>query len=438
MSRAGNAWSWETDRDDVRRDAALAHERFTDSGRLGAGVRPVVGESWRRSALHGVDPDLTLPRLELTGPALHDHRDAHPLAVTMPLLRRLLLDGAPGPQILAVGDVSGRLLWVEGDHGLRTRAEEMRFVEGANWHERSAGTNAPGVALTLDHEVRVFASEHYSRGAQRWSCSAAPLHDPDTGALLGVLDLTGGDHLASPQALALVRTAAAAAEMEIRARRLGGLTPTPSRPSAIAPGAAAAAVAGAGPHTPVRLRVLGRDQGLLEVDGRSLELSTRHSEILLLLAHHPRGLAGDTLGALLHERDASPVTIRAEMSRMRRLLGMDLIASRPYRLLRHVGTDVDDVRRHLAEGDYRRAVNVYEGHVLPRSEAPGVVEARHELQAEVCEVVASRADAPTLLAWSEQPEWREDPRVLTAALRATDPASPRHDTLRVRLHRLGR
>lgn len=422
MSGAWNAWSWETDPDALRRDVAVAHERFTCSGRLSGRVRPVVGESWRRSALHGVDPDRSLPRLELTGPALHAHRGAHPLAAAMPLLRRLLLDTAPGPQIVAVGDASGRLLWVEGDHHLRGRAEAMHFVEGADWRESSVGTNAPGVALTLDHEVQVFASEHFSRGVQRWSCSAAPLHDPDTGALIGVLDLTGADPLASPQALALVRAAATAAEMEIRAQRASGLLPAPCA---------------SGDPGQARLRVLGRDHGLFEADGQTVELSTRHSEILLLLARHPRGLTGDALGALLHERDAAPVTVRAEMSRLRRLLGSGLLASRPYRLCRPLTTDLDEVRRHLAEGACRRAVHLYEGPVLPRSEAPGVAEAREELQAEVCEVLATGADPQALLTWSERPEGREDPRVLTAALRAVDPHSPRHAALRGRLRRLG-
>ena len=55
----------------------------------------------------------------------------------------------------------------------------------------------------------------------------------------------------------------------------------------------------------------------------------------------------------------------------------------------------------------------------------------------MCEGLAAHADPRTLLAWSEQPEWREDPRVLDAALRATDPGSPRHATLRVRLRRSG-
>lgn len=430
MSRAWNAWSWDTDPDAVRRDVAVAHERFTGSGRLSGGVRPVVGESWRRSAMHGVDPDSTLPRLELAGPALQTQRSAHPLAVAMPLLRRLLLDTAPGPQIVAVGDASGRLLWVEGDHKLRSSAEAMHFVEGANWHERSAGTNAPGVALALDHEVQVFASEHFSRGVQRWSCSAAPLHDPDTGALIGVLDLTGEDYLASPQALALVRAAATAAEMEIRAQRISGLLPVPRTSTG------PAEPTGGAPD-PARLRVLGRDQGLLEVDGESVELSGRHSEILLLLARHPRGLTGEALGALLHERDASPVTVRAEMSRLRRLVGTGLLASRPYRLRRPLDTDLDEVRRHLADGSYRQAVNVYEGPVLPRSESPGVTEARDELQAEVCEVLAAKADPQVLLSWSEHPEWREDPRVLTAALHSVDPNSPRHAALRGRLRWIG-
>ncbi|RKS07295.1 GAF domain-containing protein [Nocardiopsis sp. Huas11] len=425
MPGAWNAWSWDADPDTVRRDVSVAHDRFTGSGLLSHRVRDVVGESWRRSALHGVDPDATLPGVELSGPALRDHRDAHPLSVAMPLLRRLLADGVTGPQILAVGDASGRLLWVEGDHRLRSRAEDVHFVEGANWLERSAGTNAPGVALALDHEVQVFASEHFSRGVQRWSCSAAPLHDPDTGALIGVLDLTGEDRIASPQALALVRAAAAAAEMELRAQRISGRIPTPGRPlddDAGAPGRSL-------------LRVLGRDCARLTLDEHTVELSRRHSEILLLLTRHPRGLTGEALGARLHESDASPVTVRAEMSRLRRLLGTGLLASRPYRLLHPMDTDVDEVRRHLADGAYRRALESCAGPVLPASEAPGVVDLREELRAEVCAALAANATPDVRLAWAEHPEWRDDPRVLSAAL--DTPESPRHAALRGRLRRLG-
>src|SRR5690625_3241295 len=113
MAGTWNAWSWNSDPDTVRRSVALAHEHFTDSGRVGANVRAVVGDSWKRSARHGVNPDTVMPRLELAGSGLRDYREAHPLAAVMPLLRRLLVETAPGPQIVAVGDAAGRLLWVE-------------------------------------------------------------------------------------------------------------------------------------------------------------------------------------------------------------------------------------------------------------------------------------------------------------------------------------
>src|SRR4051795_9293312 len=88
----------------------------------------------------------------------------------------------------------------------------MNFVPGARWDEAHAGTNAPGTALAVDHPLQIFATEHFSRSVQRWTCAAAPIHDPATGRLLGAIDVTGGDHLANPHSLALVRATALAAE----------------------------------------------------------------------------------------------------------------------------------------------------------------------------------------------------------------------------------
>ena len=88
----------------------------------------------------------------------------------------------------------------------------MNFVPGADWSERGAGTNAPGTALALDAELQIRGTEHFSRIVQPWSCTAVPVHDPATGALIGAIDLTGGTQVASPQTLALVRATAVAVE----------------------------------------------------------------------------------------------------------------------------------------------------------------------------------------------------------------------------------
>src|SRR3954447_9043995 len=197
-------------------------------------VRSVVWDSWRRSLGRGVDPDGAPPPVDLLDEDLTAYRAAHPLAAVMPVIRRLLVADAEVDQmIVAVTDAAGRMLWVEGDSRLRDRAAGMHFVEGASWREDVAGTNAPGTALALDHAVQFYGGEHYRRQVQPWSCSAAPVHDLVSGALLGAIDIAGGDHVAAPHVLTLVRTAVAAVESELllqrreQSSRAGGHRPPP-------------------------------------------------------------------------------------------------------------------------------------------------------------------------------------------------------------------
>jgi hypothetical protein len=61
-------------------------------------------------------------------------------------------------------------------------------------------------------------------------------------------------------------------------------------------------------------------------------LTNRHAEILLLLhAAGPAGLPADALGRALFGDADHLVTVRAEVSRLRRVLGT-LVDTRPYRL----------------------------------------------------------------------------------------------------------
>ncbi|MGW2767631.1 GAF domain-containing protein [Streptomyces sp. NPDC001275] len=383
-----------------------AHETFTAVGAVPRPVRPVVADSWRRSARAGVGPDGTAS-VELADSDLGTYRAEHPLARVMPLFRELLgTFAADGEHLLAVCDAHGRLLWVEGHPETRRKADRMNFVPGARWSESAVGTNAPGTAVALDRPVQVFAAEHFIRRVQPWTCAAAPVHDPRTGQMLGAVDITGGDGLAHPHSLGFVRAVARAAESELALL-------APRRPAADA----------------AELTALGRDEARLVVGGRGVRLSRRHSEILVLLARHPEGLTGDELLCALYEDESvTPVTLRAELARLRRVLGPGLLSSRPYRLAVPVGSDVAVVQHRLETGAVAAAAAAYSGPLLPGSQAPSVVRLRQRLADGMRSALIARRDPDLLADWAHAP-WGEDDLDVWRALVAVLPTA----TARARL-----
>ena len=111
------------------------------------------------------------------------------------------------------------LLSIRGDAHLRNRAaDEMNFVEGALWSESRRAPTRSARPLAAGHAVQVFAAEHFTEPVQRWTCSAAPVIDPDTGRLLGIIDLTGDISVVNPLSLAVVVATARAVEELLRGR----------------------------------------------------------------------------------------------------------------------------------------------------------------------------------------------------------------------------
>lgn len=388
-----------------------AHDTFVQTGGTDAEVRQVVVDSWRRSLGSGLDPEYSMPAVPFAADQLTDYRAEHPLAAAMPVIRRLLItDAEEAGLLVAVSDAAGRLLWVEGCPDLRSRAEDMHFMPGADWSESSAGTNAPGTALAVGQPVQIFGPEHLVRQVTPWSCTAAPIREPDTGAILGVLDVTGGAEVAQPQTLALVRATVAAVEAELRIGRLR----TPGQRSRSTPRESA------------ELEVLGHRVARLSFDRTSTQLSLRHSELVLLLVEADEGLSGAELAVAMSEDDHAEVTIRAELSRLRPQLGPVRLGSRPYRLSA-VRSDVDALRDDLAAGRLRRAVGRYRGPILPTSTAPGVVEIRESLHRGLRARLLAAGDPDALLAFADTAYGHRDLGIWAAALAALPAGSPRRD-----------
>ena len=420
--------------------------------RSGQGVlRRIIEESWQRSLGLQADPDMPPSALTFDGDALKEYRRGHPLASIMPVINKLLIQPSSEQGLLvAVGDELGRLLWVDGDAALRRRAEGMMFVEGADWSEASVGTSAPGTALALGRSVQVAGAEHFNRAVHPWSCTAVPFHDPDTGAVIGVLDITGTEMAVAPHTLTLVEATVAAAQAQLRVERLQLAAAERDRLAERRMPARAAGhkiVHGTGSRTsaPVRslyrnsLQLLGRDNALLSIEGRTVSLSPRHSEMLALLSIHPDGLSAEELGSLLFG-EVPAMTLRAEMVRLRKVLQQFNPAavpeSRPYRLTVDVLPDAGQVLGCLQRGAHRLALEIYRGPVLPHSEAPGVVKLRRRVSTLLREAVLTDGSAEALLQYAELPEAGDDIAVRMAALKLLPPRSPKRAAVVADLERL--
>jgi signal transduction histidine kinase len=200
------------------RELRLQWEQFLSGGALN-GVRAPVAASWRRSLEAGVDPSgQRLAPMATDRAEASERWQLHPLRAAAPLVRECLTSIADESEhLIVVSDAAGVLLQLEGNARVRSRAaDSMNFTEGALWSEQGAGTNAIGTALAADHAVQIFATEHFNEVVQAWTCSAAPVHDPETGELLGVIDLTGLLKDVRRHSLAVAMTAARAVEGHLR------------------------------------------------------------------------------------------------------------------------------------------------------------------------------------------------------------------------------
>lgn len=369
-------------------------------GRAPARPRKVIEDSWRRLMARGIEPD-TLPEPEVEGTALEEMRHASGLmSVLEDLSRGLESLIVEGDNILVVADARGRVLWRAGSRAVLGSADRLGFIEGAHWGENAVGTNAIGTALMSNAAVQVFSAEHYSRSHHPWTCAGAPIKDPRTGHVIGVVDVSGPAATVHPTTVALVDAVARLAESHLREqhnRTLNSLrmvaAPILARigsPAlAVDPDGWVAAVDSLPPHNRIALprevtpgRLLVPALGLCDVDplpggwlvrlagdreaasgagtqvaldlsnpdspalkmvgqagGWRRDLSLRHAEILLALAVQRQGRSAPELAADLYGDASRVVTVRAEVSRMRKQF-IGLLAAQPYRITDAVHLDV--------------------------------------------------------------------------------------------------
>lgn len=393
-------------------------------------VRPLVRESWLRSQKNLVDVGATAKTF-ISASHLEEYRKSHILAPLVPIVHKLLLRHTLDEGlIVAIGDESGRLLWVEGDRHSISRADAMGFRPGTDWSEPAMGTSAPGTALAINQEVQIHSLEHFAESVVPWSCSAVPIHHPEDQRVIGVLDITGDQDAVLPVILPLLQATAAAMQAELHARRLDELLSTHTHAVSIPVTGLAST-----------MRFLGRDRATCERPGKEpVTFSPKHSEILALLSAEPGGYTAEALAEKLYGGGGSPVTIRAEITRLKKTLkdhAMDLdVESMPYRLTPQPETDVKRVMAFISRGAHRVALAKYPGPLLPGSTSPGVELLRSRLAGHLREVMLQDASVDVLLDYARTPEACDDQEVWEACLRLLPPRSPKRTEVVLHIEQL--
>jgi len=209
------------------RDILRAWEGFLSGVTpVGPSVRVVVESSWKRSLMRGVDARADRSPLVLGEGSfqtlLKRNRLLSWAASATMHQNAALLRGTRSIVILT--DPGGVILDVVGDPSTADLGQRINLSRGGSWNESDVGTNGIGMAIATDQAVQVHASEHFCEGVKKWTCAAAPIHDPRDASLLGVLDISGPDVSFCQHNLALVLSAAHQIEAVILERLLAKRT----------------------------------------------------------------------------------------------------------------------------------------------------------------------------------------------------------------------
>ncbi|PXW26855.1 UNVERIFIED_CONTAM: GAF domain-containing protein [Williamsia faeni] len=354
--------------------------QWSTTGAVPVGVREEVARSWQRQPGEYRGPDHR-PSDEIA-----HRRGADPFLVhaSASLRERLLASCTDTATELVLCDRDGVVLWVAGPSNVRRRSESLGFVEGALWTEKSVGTNALGTAMADRAPIQIFGSEHAHPSHHSWVCTGAPIIDPRDDSVLGAITLSGGLRTAHPHTLSLVCSTldAVNAELELlhrdnlrtRSNAAAGLLGS-AGPDALIVDRGGWVIAARGISVSDRLYIPGGlgsstvwipslghfdatpvgDLWQLNRSRRTVTtltltseppgaqvtfddaeqtthpLTRRQLDLLRILAQNPAGLSARELSTSLYGSGDHTVTVRAEVSRIRRALG-PLLVPRPYRL----------------------------------------------------------------------------------------------------------
>jgi hypothetical protein len=388
-------------------DVAGLRRGLADTAAALTGAMPVVADlyrsTWAAVELAGGDPEASLALLR---PLVEGAPRARRAAFAQQAVRALLDLGRVDEAALVAEDAV-ELAAGMGDHARRVARLARGMVDAVRAVRAGDDPGDPRLERARDDLLTVMTATDL----------AAELRLP--AALYYLLATGGAAHHVPPDL----------------ARILAGLHPLALRLFAGPTDLFAPiwdAVGGGGPK--LRLRFFGAVA--CRWDGVLVDLSPRLAEVALALTLSPEGVSRDRLNDFLTPDGQPPFTGSGLRGLLARLRGLLPVSEAPYRWAVPVAADVAEVRTLLADGRVREAIALWQGPLLPLSEAPGVREARETLEESLRQSALLSGDADALYELADR--WGDDLVLWEAAAEAMPPGEPRLALALARVRRLAR
>jgi transcriptional regulator of acetoin/glycerol metabolism len=128
---------------------------------------------------------------------------------SQPIIERLSEETADIPLSIALTDGKARVLSrVDTSSTIGILLDNVSFAPGFDYAEGQVGTNGVGTVFESGQPIHIVGPEHFHEHLQPFACAGAPIRDPWSGRVEGVLDISCLTEHSSPLMHSLVRSAA--------------------------------------------------------------------------------------------------------------------------------------------------------------------------------------------------------------------------------------
>ena len=167
-------------------------ELYHSDGIIPSDMHPTLAKSWLRSSQYHINPNIIEAPLNLQ--LNLSELDQLLQNVARPYFEYFGNLGNQSECALAISNRDGVIIHTDipsKSSRSRQSAERHNFIVGADWKEKSVGTNAIGTVIEERINIFLYGSDHFTFNFNPYSCAGAPIFNLNNGELLGTMVTAG-------------------------------------------------------------------------------------------------------------------------------------------------------------------------------------------------------------------------------------------------------